>query len=194
MTDATSSTPSPDRQPQRPTSPLSDADRPHRAADDAEEIYFEGSPQLRSLLGITTLMVVLALLVIGGAVAAAVHYRKWWALLAIPIGLILLIIPRYISRSTRYRISNYRIDYERGLLSKNIDTLELWHVEDISFHQSFPDRIVGVGNITVLSHDDTNPKLILKGLPNPRPLFDQLKQRIISVKRQRGVIKMDSGT
>jgi hypothetical protein len=33
----------------------------------------------------------------------------------------------------------------------------------------------------------------LKGLPNPRSLFESLKQRVIAVKRQRGVIKMDVG-
>ena len=48
------------------------------------------------------------------------------------------------ARTIRYRISNYRIDYERGWLSKSIDTLELWHVEDITFHQSFVDRIMRV--------------------------------------------------
>jgi hypothetical protein len=110
------------------------------------------------------------------------------------IGLILMVIPSVMVRMIRYRISNYRIDFERGLLSRSIDTLELWHVEDISFHQSLLDRIFNVGDITVMSHDDTTPKLVLRGLPNPRPLFDSLKQRIIAVKRQRGVIKMDTGT
>jgi hypothetical protein len=96
-------------------------------------------------------------------------------------------------RAIRYRITNYRIDFERGLLSKNIDTLELWHVEDINFHQSLIDRLVNTGDITIISHDDTTPKLELNGVPNPRPLFENLKQRVIAVKRQRGVIKMDTG-
>jgi hypothetical protein len=52
---------------------------------------------------------------------------------------------------------------------------------------------MGVGSITVFSNDKTTPKLELKGLPNPRPLFESLKQRVIAVKRQRGVIKMDLG-
>jgi uncharacterized membrane protein YdbT with pleckstrin-like domain len=107
---------------------------------------------------------------------------------------VFVLIPIIMVKTYRYRISNYRIDYERGLLSRNIDTLELWHVEDISFHQSLLDRILGVGTIMVISHDDTNPRLELKSLPNPRPIFDMLKQRIIAVKRQRGVIKMDVGT
>ena len=33
----------------------------------------------------------------------------------------------------------------------------------------------------------------MKGLPQPRPLFDSLKQRIIAVKRQRGVMKFSGG-
>jgi hypothetical protein len=94
----------------------------------------------------------------------------------------------------RYRITNYRIDFERGWLGKTIDTLELWHVEDIRYHQTFLDRLLNVGTITVVSHDESLPRLELKGLPNPRPLFETLKQRVIAVKRQRGVIKMDTGS
>ena len=94
----------------------------------------------------------------------------------------------------RYRITNYRIDYERGLIGKDIDTLELWHVEDIHFHQTIFDRLLGIGSINVISHDQTTPKLTMHSLPHCRTLFEQLKQRIIAVKRQRGVVKMDTGT
>src|SRR5205814_9566602 len=92
-----------------------------------------------------------------------------------------------------FRITYYSIDSEHGLLSINIDTLELWHVEDIHFHHSLVDRLVNTGDIIILSHDDTTPRLELNGVPNPRPLFENLKQRVIAVKRQRGVIKMDTG-
>src|SRR5690606_28437515 len=109
------------------------------------------------------------------------------------VAIALLILPWAVVKTTRYRISNYRIDFERGLLSKTIDTLELWHVDDIRYRQSLLDRMLRVGTITIISDDSTTPKLELEGLPNPRPLFDQLKTRVIAVKRQRGVIKMDVG-
>jgi uncharacterized membrane protein YdbT with pleckstrin-like domain len=118
----------------------------------------------------------------------------WWLLLAcFIVAIVLVAVPLLMVRTIRYRITNYRIDYERGLLSRQIDTLELWHVEDIRFHQSLADRLLGVGTISVFSHDETTPQLDLHGLPHPRPVFDALKQRIIAVKRQRGVIKMDIG-
>jgi len=172
---------------------------PHREADDHEEVYYEGSPMVRGQLGHVVLWTLVGILLI---CAPFVYSRLqkdhnwpiWWITLAcILLGLLFLGIPVLIVKSLRYRITNYRIDYEKGIFGKRIDTLELWHVEDIRFEQSFFDRIMGVGDITVISHDDTTPHLKIIGIPHPRPLFETLKQRVIAVKRQRGVVKMDIG-
>ena len=169
----------------------------HRAADDKEEVYYEGSPLVRGELGKMILSVLIGL----GLIAAPFIYYfledQWWPwyviLILIVLGILVLVIPYLIVKRIKYRITNYRIDYERGILSKMVDTLELWHVDDIKFHQSFFDRLFGVGNITIMSNDKTTPQLNLRGLPRPRPVFDALKQRVIAIKRQRGVIKMDIG-
>ncbi len=180
--------------------PQSSEERPHKPADDKEVVYFEGSPLLRGEVGKTILFGTIGLLLIAAPfIYAALQEPRdmppWWVTLAaIVIGLCVMFIPVLIIRSTRYRVSNYRIDYERGIFSRNIDTLELWHVDDIAFHQSFLDRILNVGTINITSDDKSTPHLPLQGVPNPRPLFDSLKQRVIAVKRQRGVIKMDMGT
>lgn len=175
--------------------PDAGAPGPHATPGDHEEIYFQGSPPMRALSGAIALYALICLALIAIAVLLI---RKdigpWWLKLGIiVVGLAMPLIPAIKARSIRYRISNYRIDFERGLLSKNIDTLELWHVEDIHFHQTLMDRILNVGNITVLSRDESLPKLVLLGIPNPRPLYEMLKQRVIAVKRQRGVMKMDPG-
>ena len=163
-----------------------------RAGDEREEIFFEGSPALRGALGKFFLCVLLA----AGLVIGAMLLRDfgWYIpVLGVLLAAALIAVPVLFVRSERYRVSSYRIDYERGLFSKDIDTLELWHVEDLKFHQSFLDRLLGIGQITVIGHDATTPELLLQAIPNPRPVFDALKQRIITVKRQRGVIKLDAG-
>jgi len=132
---------------------------------------------------------------LGLPVVAWVAPWPWWSwwmtILAIILAVAAIALPMLVTRTTRYRITNYRIDYERGILKKKIDTMELWHVDDISFEQGLLDRIMRVGCIKVLSDDRTTPQLDLHGIPNPRPIFDSLRQRVITVKRQRGVIKMD---
>jgi len=165
---------------------------PDTPADDREDVYFTGSPALRGSLGHFFFCALLA----AGAILGTWALRSYgWYLpvLGLLSAAVTLVVPVLFVRSERYRVTNYRIDFERGLFSKDIDTLELWHVEDLKFHQSLLDRMLDIGQITVLSHDETTPELVLQAIPQPRPLFDTLKQRIITVKRQRGVIKLDAG-
>jgi hypothetical protein len=170
---------------------------PHRPAGDTEEVYYEGSPQLRGDVGhmVAHFLVGLVLIALPFVVWGWRHKMPpWWSILVLLLaGVAFALGPVVKLRTIRYRITNYRIDYERGLISKTIDTLELWHVEDLRFHQTLFDRMLDVGTITIISHDETIPRLELRSLPNPRPLFETLKQRVIAVKRQRGVIKMDVG-
>lgn len=163
-----------------------------KAKDEEEVVYYQGSP---SLLGAIGQLLLCGLLAVGAIIGTFLLAGFGWYIpvLGLLAAAALIVVPVLLIRSTRYRVTSYRIDFERGLLSKSIDTLELWHVEDIKFHQTFLNRLLGIGQITVLAHDDTTPELLLQSIPNPRPVFDALKQRIITVKRQRGVIKLDAG-
>jgi hypothetical protein len=170
---------------------------PHSPANDREEVYYEGTPLVRGRLGHVVGFTLLGLVFIVLPILGRAH-MKWnisiWVLLAcVLIGAALIAMPMFLVKRTRYRVTNYRIDYERGWLSTSIDTIELWHVEDIKFHQTLWDKIVGAGDIEVFAHDSVNPKLFLTDLPHARKLFTTLEQRIISVKRQAGVLKVDTG-
>jgi len=182
------------------TASAGSASTPHRPADDTEEVYFDGSPRARGELThlcahFAVGIVLIAVPFIYAALQKEHQWPIWWLTLALVlVGILFAVLPIVRVRTIRYRITNYRIDFERGWLGKTIDTLELWHVEDIRYHQTLLDRLLNVGTITVISHDESLPRLELKGLPNPRPLFETLKQRVIAVKRQRGVIKMDTGS
>jgi membrane protein YdbS with pleckstrin-like domain len=182
-----------------PISPATDGvgdPAPHRPSGDEEIVYYEGRPLLRGDQAKAALMLMIGIGLIALPILAMLFDWKWsgWlTLICVVLAVIVIVVPMLMMRSIRYRITSYRIDYERGILKKKIDTLELWHVEDIKFEQGLLDRIMNVGSITVLSNDKTSPRLELHGIPDPRVIFDKLKQRVIAVKRQRGVIKMDVG-
>jgi len=171
---------------------------PHAPPDDTESIYFDGRPLFGGRPAEVIGLLLLGILFLVSPIILYFTMHHWPAHIVsgvlMIIGVALLIAPAIITKQLRYRISNYRIDFERGLLSKDISTLELWHVEDLSFHQSIVDRLLGIGSIRVLSHDDTMPNLNIRGIPNARTIFEELKQRVIAVKRQSGVLKVDTGT
>lgn len=184
---------------EKQTDPLTGNPLPHREADDTEQVYFHGSPLLRAELATGWFWVLLGLIIIAipitwGILAKEGSGPLWWMyLIGAVVGLIVLLIPWIKTKSVAYKITNYRIDIERGIIARRINTMELWHVDDINLDQGVLERLLGVGTITIFSNDKTTPRLPIRGLPSPRPLFDSLKQRIIAVKRQRGVIKMDMG-
>jgi membrane protein YdbS with pleckstrin-like domain len=109
------------------------------------------------------------------------------------MAIICWVIPSLLVRRNYYKITNYRIDWEHGIVFKKMDTMELWHVDDVRLTQGPLDRIFNVGTIMVMSGDSTTPQLALKSISSPRKLLETLKSRIIAVKRQRGVVKLDMG-
>src|SRR5262245_7834900 len=118
---------------QNPNSPASQPasadERPHKPADDREEVYFHGSPMLRGAMGQLILCTLISLGLLAIPIALAIYDKNppilvW--LIAIVLATLVILIPTLMAKRVRYRISNYRVDFERGLLSKTIDTLELW--------------------------------------------------------------------
>ncbi len=163
---------------------------------DEQVVYYEGSPRLRGELG------TLAIWTLVGILMAAIPFllgmmmdQLSWIVYVVffALAIICWVIPSLLVRRNHYRITNYRIDYEHGIIFKSMDTLELWHVEDVRLRQGPLDRIFNVGTITVISSDATTPSLPLMSISDPRKLLETLKTRIIAVKRQRGVVKLDMG-
>lgn len=166
-----------------------------RKPGDTEEIYFDGHPSPAANAGqLITVLALEIVLIAAGVWALVAGHGPWLLIGCLLLSTAALAVIILSTRFTRYRITNYRVDYEHGILTRRSDTLELWHVDDISLRQTLLDRILNVGRIIIQCDDRSTPTLELIGLPNPRPLFDTLKARIIAVKRQRGVIKMDEGT
>lgn len=80
-----------------------------------------------------------------------------------------LVLLRYFirTRSTRYRLSSQRLFVEHGLLSKRIDEVELEHYKDIFVSQDFLDRLVGCGDVQVVTGDVTNPTVDIIDVLDP---------------------------
>ena len=163
---------------------------------DDQVIYYEGSPRLRGELGTLIMWTLIGLVFAGGPFLlmwGGAEFGWYVYAIGIVIAIICWTIPSLLVRRNYYRITNYRIDYEHGIVFKKMDTLELWHVEDVSLTQGPLDRIFNVGTIVVISGDQTTPELSLRSISSPRKLLETLKTRIIAVKRQRGVVKLDMG-
>lgn len=103
------------------------------------------------------------------------------------VGLVWMGILNLRRKSRRYRITTRTIDYEMGVFSRRVETLQLWRVKDIDLRQSFLERMLGIATIHVFTHDLTDPELHIRGLPASREIFDRLKDACDLARQQRVV-------
>ena len=105
-------------------------------------------------------------------------------------GVIWFLYEHFRRQSLKIRITNETIDLEVGVFSKRIDTIQLWRVRDIDFRQTLMERILGVSSIHILSHDQENPNVMLRGVHGGRALFTELRDHISLARQGRNVIGM----
>jgi len=80
------------------------------------------------------------------------------------------------SNSIKYLVTSQRVVVESGILSKHIETLELYLINDIELEKPFVQRLMGTGNLTLIGQDQTKPTLRLVRLPlDVRKLYEQLR-------------------
>lgn len=80
--------------------------------------------------------------------------------------------------SLRYRLTTHRLFTDRGLLRRQHDELELIRVDDISVRQNLLQRWLGVGTVTVVSTDSSNPRLEIEGILAPLALKERIRTQV----------------
>jgi uncharacterized membrane protein YdbT with pleckstrin-like domain len=80
--------------------------------------------------------------------------------------------------SIEYRVHSESIEMESGVVSRRIDNLQLFRVRDLNLNQSLFGRLVGVGDVTVTSTDQSTPRLVLQGIDDPRAVYEKLRELV----------------
>ena len=88
---------------------------------------------------------------------------------------------------TRYALSEDRLFLKRGFFKVKFDELVLYRVRDISLSVNLWQRIFGVGTVTVLSSDKTNPELVLKNIRQPREVKELIHKNVEKMKIERRI-------
>jgi uncharacterized membrane protein YdbT with pleckstrin-like domain len=88
---------------------------------------------------------------------------------------------------TRYAISEDRLFVSVGFLNIQDEEILLYRVRDITTSRSLWQRIFGVGSITVVSSDKTQPNLVLKNIKNPIKTKELLHEQVEEMKIRRRV-------
>ena len=174
------------------TSPIGETALPPQK----EETLWKGTPAW-SLLAGKILTIVLTLIVIPVLAnfaaksspdleaGAKLISAGWWltaALVLVQLALFGLALARLLS--TLYTITNQRVMIETGLLTKALSEIDLRYIDDSQFEQGVIHRMLGVGNVTLVSSDKTTPVYVLRGIRDPRGVRELIRSHAYKVSQR----------
>lgn len=172
---------------------------PGYATGSDTEVLFAGRVSLIALVGPTLglafwLALAVLIAVYGGHAARETGFPR--VPLAVAAGLATLTLLSWLIkwldvRSRVFRLTNDRIEYEHGILSKTIHNMDLWRVQDITFKASLLQRMLGLGQVVVLSTDTDTPVIDIGPISHARDLFEKLKKVQYQADRRRGVVHVE---
>jgi uncharacterized membrane protein YdbT with pleckstrin-like domain len=174
----------------------------------AEETVWEGVPSLKAMVVeiVTTALFAIALPVaavivfdpalslfagLGGGAAELVATNRASIKMVVTALVVIAVALRAaklawriaVLRSHRYRVSNQRIVFESGVLSKRIDEVDMRTVEDIEFRQHVLQRLLGIGEIAIVSTDKQMGRFRLLGVEKPRDVRELIRTSAFAATR-----------
>jgi len=150
-----------------------------------ETVLWKGSPSWRALL----------LFYIGGTLGALLPLVLWallddvmsdgpavtWFALATLVLLVIVYVGGWIRRATtRYTITDRRINVRTGLLTRNEVSTTITRVQNVNVHQRIGQRLLGIGDVDwdTAGSDVSDSDLTFRGVENPGDLMRVVDEAI----------------
>jgi len=159
-----------------------------------ETLVWRGTPSQWSNFG----TYVFCLLLAGGVVAAYFLVPPPATQPLILLGLILPVLwalGRWIAtRCNRYEVTSERVKLTTGLLSRQTSEVELYRVRDYTVVEPFWLRLVGCGDVVLVTADRTTSQFVLRAVPHAARLKDQIRTHTERMRMRRGVRDLEIDT
>ena len=150
-----------------------------------ETVLWKGSPSQLTHVRTYLLWLLVAALIVG----AGVYFQKPQLFSALLICGIAMWIRWQVTKATAYELTTQRLRKTTGLFSKKLSELELYHVKDSTLEQPLLLRIVGAGNIKVITSDALNPEMDLVAVGGAYSVREKLRAAV-EVERDRKRVRV----
>lgn len=109
--------------------------------------------------------------------------------IVLPVGMWL--VRWWMTKTTSYELTTQRLKISSGILNRKLDELELFRVKDYSMNQPLFLRMVGLGNLTLVTSDATSPTVAIRAIPNVEAVREQLRTAVQSERDRKRVRELD---
>jgi len=157
--------------------------------EDAEQVLWEGHFSKLAMIGWWTTAGLITVAAVAAGLMLGFNDAAWfWTTIVIAaLWIVLILWLLYQQLSIRYTMTNQRLVHEHGLLWRRTDRIEAIDIDDVSVNQGPIARMVGVGNVKILSSDQSTPEFYLLGIDDARDVATMIDEVRRKERRKRGI-------
>lgn len=93
----------------------------------------------------------------------------------------------FLSLRERYVITTERLKIYRGMLSRDLENIELIRIKDMDVNQGVSERVLNIGDITLRGLDTSAPDIVLNNIPKPQEVFEILRKAWLDARKRYGL-------
>lgn len=154
-----------------------------------EQELWSGNYSVKSMAG---QWIVLGLLTVAAIALLLVFGAVQWVVLTV-LGILGVIwvfmvgVMYYRKWSYHYELTTQRIKHREGFIFRSQDRIELIDISDVKLKQGPIQAMMNVGNVHVISSDESHPLLIMLGLADAKKVADLIDNARREERRKRGL-------
>jgi hypothetical protein len=107
------------------------------------------------------------------------------------IAALLLLVSIIRLKAICYEVTADRIEWSRGVLSRKFDNLDMFRVVDLKLHRNLFDCIVGVGRLSLVTTDKTDPEFVFEKVRKIRKLYDVIKKSSLEAAQKSSILHLE---
>jgi uncharacterized membrane protein YdbT with pleckstrin-like domain len=132
-----------------------------------------------------------ACVVLAAAALGCIPLTGGLSAIGLIIPIVWALVRWWINRTTAYELTTQRLRITHGILNRQLDELELYRVKDYVLVQPLFLRMLGLGNITLLSSDASTPMLELRAIPGADDVREKLRTAVQTERDRKRVRALD---
>lgn len=93
---------------------------------------------------------------------------------------------------SHYTLTNQRLKIRLGWLSKRLDEIELFRIKDAEFKANMFERMWRVGTLKIVSSQQTDKVLVIKGIPNGEKIREDIRRYVMLARKNQRTTELDA--
>ena len=94
-------------------------------------------------------------------------------------------------KMTYYEVNSDRIEHSRGIFERRIDNIDMFRVMDLKLRRSILDCLFGIGQVTLITSDKTDPEFTFQKVHGCRKLYDVIKKASLEADQSQRVVHLE---